>query len=401
MKLRFGQPSWLPLLYKTSLTRRCGGVLLALLLCASIALLFPMSASADGGAPNLAYVAGTSSGISVIDISQQKVTSTISVPGDPHAVLLSLDGRFLYVTQPALNRVSVIAARTGQTICSASVPGQPSLLGYDPGTNILYTAGHGAASVTGLDATTCAVKHTIKTSGGVYGLAVAVVGNGTNGGNGNQLWVADTHGLAYYDATGKQLGSIPVAGGAGLITIPVGPFVYSITQEGSIIAVDLNTFKPSGPLITGGPFGTMDFDETTGEIYVPDQQHNQIDVLAPLVSGEPIPHEPERVIALGVTPESIAITADGQLGFVALSGGNVAMLDIPGRQLVNTILVGGNPHFIITGLYPPIIGTTPQQASTWSTIATVAAYVLIIALILIPVVLFRRFNRGRVVKKEE
>src|SRR5437660_5810750 len=41
----------------------------------------PPRAQADGGAPNLAYVSGTSSGISVIDVGQAKVTKTISVPG--------------------------------------------------------------------------------------------------------------------------------------------------------------------------------------------------------------------------------------------------------------------------------------------------------------------------------
>ena len=33
--------------------------------------------SADGGAPNLAYVAGTASGVRVIDVGQAKVTKTM------------------------------------------------------------------------------------------------------------------------------------------------------------------------------------------------------------------------------------------------------------------------------------------------------------------------------------
>jgi len=73
--------------------------------------------SADGGAPNLAYVAGTAHEVSVIDIGQQKVTGSIAVNGDPQMILLSLDGRYLYVTQPALGRVSVISARSGKTVC--------------------------------------------------------------------------------------------------------------------------------------------------------------------------------------------------------------------------------------------------------------------------------------------
>src|SRR5713101_6101951 len=124
---------------------------------------------ADGGAPNLAYVVGTAKGISTIDIGQQKVTGTIAVDGDPHTVYLSLDGRFLYVSQPGLGRVTMLAARTGQTICTANVPGQPTLLAFDttPGANVLYAAGNGASSVSAIDPSNCNIKHTFTTGGPV------------------------------------------------------------------------------------------------------------------------------------------------------------------------------------------------------------------------------------------
>ncbi len=376
-----------------------GGVFTGMILLLA-ALVFPGRVSADGGAPNLAYVAGTTPGISIIDIQQQKVTKTIQAPGDPHTVLLSLDGRFLYVSQPGLNRVSIISASTGQTICSATVAGQPTLLTIDPGTSTLYAASNGANSISGLDASTCALKQTITLKSPVYGMAVAVVGTGDNGGTGNQLWVSENRALAYYNTSGKQLGSFPIPGGPQYITIPAGPAIYTTTRQGAVYAIDLNSLKVTGPLISDGPFGTMDYDAMTDEIYVPNLQKDQIDVLAPLVTGAAVPHEPARIIPLGVKPESIAITSDGQLGFVALNGGNVAMLDIPGQQLINTIHVGGSPHFIITGLYPPVIGTTPQQASFWSTVATVVAYVLVVALIIIPILFYRRYSRARTFKKD-
>src|SRR5229473_77742 len=103
-------------------------------------LLFPAagSALADGGAPNLAYIAGSAKGISVVDIQQKTVTNSFALTGNPQTIYLSLDGRFLYVTQPALDRVTALAARTGQVFCTVNVPGQPSLLAFDPGTNFLY-----------------------------------------------------------------------------------------------------------------------------------------------------------------------------------------------------------------------------------------------------------------------
>ena len=119
-------------------------------------------AHADGGAPNLAYVVGTSQGISTIDIGQQKVTGAFNVKGDPHSVVLSLDGRFLYVAQPTLGRVTMLAARGGATICAANLPGQPALLAYDPtpGANMLYAAGNGAESMARLRIASSARKST-------------------------------------------------------------------------------------------------------------------------------------------------------------------------------------------------------------------------------------------------
>jgi hypothetical protein len=375
--------------------RRC---IAPLAVCALAFLLLSLASPAvhaDGGAPNLAYVAGTAQGVSVIDVAQQKITSSIAVSGNPQYILLSTDARFLYVTQPQADRVAILAAKTGATVCTASVPGQPTLLALDTSSNLLFAAGNGASSVSEIDPTNCTIKRTFPTSGPVYGMYVATVGSSISGNSGNQLWVSDGNALTIFDdSTGQQLGQVTVPGGPQYVTIPPGATVYSTTRQGGVVAVDLNSHKVI-PLISGGPYGPMDYDATTGEIYVPDQQNNRLVVLAPVNAGFPVPHEPGRTIDLSVRPESVAITSDGQLGFVALDGGNVAMIDIPGRQIINTFHVGGSPRFIITGLYPPAFDTTPQQASIWSTIITIVAYALVIVLILIPVLLLVRHSRAR------
>src|SRR5258708_39609774 len=50
-------------------------------------------------------------------------------------------------------------------------------------------------------------------------------------------------------------------------------------------------------------------------------------------------------------------------------------------------------------LHPPLIGTTPQQASIWGTVINVAAYVLVVALLIVPIVLFGRYARAGKKKK--
>ncbi len=338
--------------------------LLVLLLLVGI---FPRSAQADGGAPQLAYVAGAAQGISIIDIAQRRVTGTIAESGNPHTVLLSLDGYALYVTRPTIGQVAVIIAKTGKTLCSVSLPGQPSLLALSLDSTVLYAAGQGDTNVRAIDPQTCAVERTFETHEPVYGLAVtaSTAANATPS-TPNQLWITGTTSLTIFDANGQLLGSVPIAGGPQNISIPGGFTAYVTTRQGTVVAVDLNSRQVVRTLLSGGQFGPMDYDANTGEVYVPDRQHNQLDVLAPIVADTTVTQqEPARIIHLNSSPQSVAITSDGQLGFVALSNGQVLMLDVPRRSIVTSITVGGTPHFIITGLYPPVNAplTTPQQAA--------------------------------------
>jgi DNA-binding beta-propeller fold protein YncE len=357
---------------------------------ALLLFLLPLSqhVNADGGAPNLAYVSGAAHGIGVIDISQQKVTSSITIDGDPQMILLSLDGRYLYVTQPTLGRVAIISAKTGKIICIASLPGQPSLLALGPESGALYAAGNGASIVSELNATTCALQHTFQTQSPVYGIGVGLAGAGNN--SYDQLWVSGTTNLTFFGQNEQLSGSIPVAGGPQYLSLPGGFALYVTTRDGGVDAVVFATRKVI-PLISGGKYGPMDYDAITGEIYVPDEQNQQLEVLTPWTPGiESTPREPNRIFHLSNSPLAVAITGDGQLGFIALAGGKVAMLDVPDRNITDTIAVGGTPHFIITGLYPPLLGTTPQEASTWSTILDIAAGVVLLVLIAGSVLLIRR-----------
>jgi len=347
-------------------------------------------AHADGGAPDLAYIAGSQSGISVIDIHQQKVITNFSLVGKPETLYLSLDGRFLYVTQPEIGRVTMLAAKTGQTICHVAIAGQPSLLVFDPFSSILYTAGNHSANVTAFSPANCTTSHILPTTGPVYGLAVASVGSGNSD---DQLWVSDASGLEIF-TNNTRTASIPLPDRPEYICIPPGSSAYVTTQHGSVYAVDLSTHQVSPPLLTGGQFGPMDYDAYTDQVFIPDKQNRRLDVLTPVsLPITSLPPEPGSTIPLEAAPQSVAITSDGQLGFVALGDGQIAMLDILGRDLISTISVGGSPQFVITGLYPPLLGTTPQQASTWNILLIVVTCVIVLILLIIPVIFITGFLR--------
>src|SRR6266487_1434476 len=359
-------------------------------------------AHADGGAPNLAYVSGTTAGVSVIGVAQAKVAHTFPLPGDPHMILLSLSGGALYVTQPTQGRVTVMATRAGQVSCTVRLPGQPSLLAFDQNTGMLYAAGNGADVVTALDPQTCAVQHTFPTGSPIYGLAVTVFVVDNSAATFTQLWAAGSNAITVFDdQSGKFLATIPIAGGPQYLSIPPGPTVYVTTRQGTIDAVDLKT-RQVRQLLSGGTFGPMDYDALTGEVYFPDEQQNVIDILAPIDSStEATPREPERTFHTDLPPVSVAITNDGLLGFVALRGGKIMMLDLIGRQVAYTVDVGGTPHFVITGPFPPASNTTtvPTAASpqdiTRSIIIEVIIGTIVVSLSVLVVSLVMQFQLAR------
>ncbi|GLV55292.1 hypothetical protein KDH_21390 [Dictyobacter sp. S3.2.2.5] len=368
------------------------GLLLCFLLVAA-----PSPARADGGAPNLAYVAGSAAGISVIDVAQKAVSRTIAVKSDPHTVLLSPDGRYLYVTQPQLGQVMILAAGTGNTICTAALPGQPQFLALDVNSSSLYVGGSGSDRVTDLDTGNCKSRRVFQAPAPIAGVALALAQINLADGQDTQLWATTTHGIAIFNAqNGKSLRYISLQDEPRALAIPPGRTAYITTRQGNIIAIDTNSYQNTN-VITGGSYGPMDFDESTGEVYVPDALHDQLDVLSPVVVGYKHPHEPERTWSFASAPQSVAITNDGQLGFVALAGGQVAMLDLPGKQTVINLHVGGAPRFIITGLYPPLAPLNPQEATLSGILITIGADALLAVMLIAPTVyfLYRRFGRGR------
>lgn len=367
-----------------------------LMLAVALLALLPFPVQADGGAPNLAYVAGAGRGISVIDIGQQRVVHTFPVMGNPSMVLLSSDGAILYVTQPTLGHVAELAARTGRLLCTISVPGHPTLLALSPDGTLLYTAGEASTQVTVVATATCALQHTYQVNEGVNGLAVTTVVS-LNGDIRNQLWITGTTTLMILTEQVQQIEHIAIPGGPRFLCLPGGLTAYITTQQGSVVAVDTRSHQVFAQLLTGSHFGPMDYDAITGEIYVPDQQHNQLVVLSPILMGTLLtPREPERVTPLQDTPQSVAITSDGQLGFIALRSGRVSILNIPEHSMIQTLSVSGTPRFIITGLYPPLNDPLPRQAPVGAVQPPIAPIILlgmgVLALLLVLWFLVRRMK---------
>src|SRR5579862_5491566 len=92
------------------------------------------SARADGGAPNLAYVAGAGradESVAVIDIGQRRMVAQISIGHPLAGIVVSPDGRYAYVAEPAAGRVGVIDTRARTLSGSIPVAGGPTDIAID------------------------------------------------------------------------------------------------------------------------------------------------------------------------------------------------------------------------------------------------------------------------------
>src|SRR5260370_7700429 len=151
-------------------------------------------ARADGGAPNLVYVAQDGGGLVVLDIAKRQVVGHLAVGGAPSAVLLSYDSRYAYVAQRATGRVAIVNARTQQVEAELPVGANPQamVLGLP---NLLYVATSGSNSVTVLDPDARRTLASIAVGRHPFGLAIAGAGTGitTTDINDTELYVANTH----------------------------------------------------------------------------------------------------------------------------------------------------------------------------------------------------------------
>lgn len=83
------------------------------------------------------------------------------------------------------------------------------------------------------------------------------------------------------------------------------------------------------------------------------------------------------------------ITNDGSLGFIALRGGKVVMLDLLSRQIASIVDVVVPPRFVITGLYPPTTPATApkvpaqQRASPRGTLASAGLVIMVCVLTMV------------------
>lgn len=374
--------------------------------CYALATVSP--AYADGGAPNLAYVAGggaTGSDLDVIDMSKLSVSWHTTLDSAPHSVLLSADSHELFATEPVSNRLIFVGARDHHVDTSLTLGVQPTAMALDLASspNRLYVTEQGSNAVAVVDTSKRHVIATIPVGAHPSGVAVAGASSGIANPHDALVYVANTDSNSVsVIATHEQrvVATIAVPGAPTGVVIPgSGGVAYVSTRSGSIVALDLARQSLLGTVFQtpGHTLGVMDYDAVTGDVYVPDATANVVYALAPVAvtggAGAPAlsaPHEPGRSITVEGNPAAVAITFDGAYALVAEPGAGAAnIMDAVSHSTLKRVTVGGSPHAVITGAYPSLVS---QSA------AFVIDMLFIGAILLLPILFYlseRRYQRKK------
>lgn len=362
----------------------------------------------DGGAPNLVYVAGTgtdANDLALVDIGKKSLNGSITIGGKPQGVVLSFDNRYAYVTESGANRLAVVDAQAKSVSQTIPVGKQPTALALDLAANVnrVFVVNSGSDSVSVVEPDTPRVTATIPVGHTPTAVAIAGPSSGIRDINSAEIYVANSGSdsvTVIDDNSLKVLATISVPGGPESVVIPqnggTSGVAYIGTSSGAIVAVRLADHQVLGTLMQlAGAAGQMDYNATNGQIYVPVHGAGVVQVLRPVSPGTPgstpsLPQEPLRTLSFSGGPDAVAIPNDGSYAFVAArDAGHVAMYDLTQHTTVATLDVGGVPVGMVTGSYPPLLGS---QASG---IISVVLTVVVLGALGLVAYLFIRSDRRR------
>jgi len=124
-----------------------------------------------------AYVNAENDGnIGILDLTKNEMTGTVTLgtPGEvkPMGMVLSLDGKKLYVTTGKGKQVFVIDTGTNQILTSFEVGQRPWGIALSPDGKTLFTANGPSQDVSVIDTATNTVTKKVKATGGPWGIQI-------------------------------------------------------------------------------------------------------------------------------------------------------------------------------------------------------------------------------------
>jgi YVTN family beta-propeller protein len=300
----------------------------------------PGSLSA-AGAPKAYVGLFKDDAVAVLDTAENKVVGTIAVPKGPHGLVVTPDGRKVYVSSDGASTVSVIDTATDRVVASIEVGANPHGLAISGDGSRVLVSGWGSNRALVIDTATDRV---------IGEVAVAQPHNGTLSRDGRTGWVASQQqgatALVRLDlAIWKEVARLPVdKTPRGLELSPDGRRVFfTLAGVNAIQVLDTATNRIATQIPVGAsphyaPFTpdgrwALAVVQGPGELGILDTANNTL----------------AGTVAVGKTPHWSMSSPDGRIAYVTNEGSNdVSVVDLASRTVTATIPVGNTPRKSVT-----------------------------------------------------
>jgi YVTN family beta-propeller protein len=277
--------------------------------------------------------------VAVIDTGQNKVVGTISVPKGPHGLVVTPDGRKVYVSSDGASVVSVIDTANDRVVASIDVGATPHGLAVSGDGSRVLVMGWGSNRVLVIDTATDRV---------IGEVPVAQPHNGTLSRDGRTGWVASQQqgatALARLDLTAwKETARVPLdKTPRGLELSPDGRRVFfTLAGVNAVQVLDTAT----GQIVAQIPVGASPHYAP----FTPDGRQALAVVQGPgeLAILDTASNTVVGTVAVGKAPHWTMANAAGRTAYVTNEGSNdVSVVDLASRTVTATIAVGNAPRKI-------------------------------------------------------
>ena len=306
----------------------------------ALATLAAAAVPSHGQSPSKVYVGLFKEDVvAVLDPVERKVVGRIAVPRGPHGLVMTPDGRRVYVSSDGASTVSIIDTATDRVVGSVEVGPNPHGLAMSADGRKVLVSAWGANEALVLDTATDRI---------VTRVPVARAHNGAFAPDGKTAYVGSQQqgatALVILDLTrGAEHARVPLDRTPRALDVsPDGRWLFfTVAGDDAVQVLETATNRlveriPVGASPHHAPFTTdgrhaLVPSQGTGEVAV-------VDVTSRRVSG---------VIRVGKTPHWVTSSADGRLAYVANEGsGDVSVIDLETRSVLATIAVGESPRKI-------------------------------------------------------
>ena len=291
--------------------------------------------------------------VAVIDTAQNKVLSTIAVPKGPHGLVVTPDGRKVYVSSDGASTVSVIDTAADRVVASIDVGANPHGLAISGAGSRVLVSGWGSNRALVIDTATDRV---------IGEVPIAQPHNGTLSRDGRTAWVASqqqgaTALVRLNLATWKEVARVPLdKTPRGLELSPDGRRVFfTLAGVNAIQVLDTATNE----IVTQIPVGTSPHYTP----FTPDGRWALAVIQGPGELGilDTTSNTLAGTVAVGKAPHWSTSSSDGRTAYVTNEGSNdVSVVDLANRAVTATIAVGSAPRKIAV---QPVSGAAATTAA--------------------------------------